>query len=751
MKREPRPNPLAWAAPLSALALMAGILLGRAAHSPWPGVLALLPAILAAMVGRGRTRRAACLLAVLCFGCLRGYLAYHPTLPEEGTYTVTGVITDPVRCREDGQVRTVLRQVKLNGRPLLSGAYWTAYPKSIPEGLTPGAKVTVTARLYAPEGAENPGGFDFREYLLQRGVTVGLYGMDELTVNGWSYSPTALLARLRHWLTEGLVKAMGEEAGGYASAMLLGDQNWISDEDWDAFRRLGIVHILAVSGYHVGVLAGVLIQWFERKQLYWQLRLASVALLLTAYCMLTGLHPPVVRASMLVMIHQIAEIRGQQNIGLHLLSVTAIAQLIFSPTLLTGASFQLTYSAMLGLALVPPALERLPGVKDSRFRKLWTALFASIGAQLGILLPQLYWFQELPLLSLPLNLVVLTGAGILMAGYWLVLALLIVPPLAGLVGGAMGLVTRALTAGVRALAGLDGIVLWVRQANFWTGVGWVLLLAGGSILWMKRRRGPLMLGAALLVLSLFSWPRLSARYIQFSVGNADAALLLDRDMVAVVDTGEDGTELANYLRQQRLSVDALFLSHLHSDHAGGIRGLLDEDIPVRTVYLAEGAENADVDNGMLALLEELQATGTQLHHLSRGDTVSLPDGVITAVWPEGEHVREGLDANLYSLVLHVDVHGTTMLLTGDLDGDYERYAAIPVDILKVAHHGSKYSTSEAYLDAVAPKMLILSCGDETRQQLMQERRNGVPLYGTQEHGAVTVDFSGGGYSVHTMH
>ena len=150
------------------------------------------------------------------------------------------------------------------------------------------------------------------------------------------------------------------------------------------------------------------------------------------------------------------------------------------------------------------------------------------------------------------------------------------------------------------------------------------------------------------------------------------------------------------------------------------------------------------------LLNELLDTGTELRVMGRGDVIELPDGIMTAVWPEHGKVRSGMDANLHSLVLHVDVMGTTMLLTGDLDGDYERYAAIPVDILKVAHHGSKASTSEAFLAAVSPQTLILSCGDETRQLSMEERSGDIPLYGTREHGAVIIDFSQGAYTVRTM-
>lgn len=746
-----RPNPLSWMVPMSALALAGGILLGRGSEAASLGMAAMPGALLAAGLSRGRTRRAALLLAVACLGFIRGYAAYHPALPEEGSYTVTGVVADEVRVREDGQMRTILRHVTLNGQPLYAGAYWTAYPRELPEGVTPGATVTLTARVYHPDGADNPGGFDFKEYLLQRSVTVGAYGLDDLRVEPGGFTLIGAMARLRHRLTHGLIAAMGEEAGGYAAAMLLGNRELIVSEDRAAFNKLGIAHILSVSGYHVGVLAGLMEMLFRRLKTRRSLRMAMTAAVLAAYCLLTGMNPPVIRAAMLAVLYQVGRLRRRQNLGLHLLSASAILMLLISPTLLTGASFQLSYGAMLGLLLVYPVLERSALLRGSRFRGLWLSLGAAASAQLGILVPQLYWFQELPLISLPLNVLVLSGAGLLMSMYWLALAVLPCPPAAAFVGGAAGFVTQRALGVIRSLSNLEGIVMWVRQANALTLLGWVLVVAGLSCLWTRRRAPTVLLGTALILLSLLPWPHTGVSYIQFDVGSADAALIHDRDALIAVDAGADGEALATYLKQRRLSLDALILTHLHADHAGGIRALLDDGIPVAAVYLPAGATDAAIDGDMLPLLEELLGTGTELRFLARGDAIPLPDGVITAVWPEAEGVRAGLDANLHSLVLHVDLPGATMLLTGDLDGAYEAYAAVPADILKVAHHGSVSSTSQAFLAAVSPETLILSCGDAARQASMEERRGDIPLYGTREHGAVMIDFTPDGYAVRTMH
>ena len=125
--------------------------------------------------------------------------------------------------------------------------------------LLPGKAVSFTASLYHPRGADNPDGYDFREALLQRGITVGVYGKDSLTVQDpVCFSFAGFIASLRHRLSASLIAALGGETGAYASAMLLGMRSLIPSDDRQAFSRLGIAHILSVSGFHVGVLIGIL-------------------------------------------------------------------------------------------------------------------------------------------------------------------------------------------------------------------------------------------------------------------------------------------------------------------------------------------------------------------------------------------------------------------------------------------------------------------------------------------------------------
>lgn len=743
-------TPAAWLLPGCALCMALGILLGRAMDALLPALICVSLAAAALLVCPAGKRRAAALLTAAAAGMVCGQLAYHPALPEEGTFHVTGVVADEWTVREDnGQASTLLRNVRIEGGQRTYGALWSFYTEADAqtELPAPGSAVTLTASLYHPEGAVNPGGYNLKETLLGKGVTIGLYGCAELEVSATPRSLTAWCASVRHAWTLRLREVMDEKAAAYAAAILLGVRSGLDEDDCAAFRRLGIAHVLAVSGYHVGVLCAALTFLLRRLRVprWWQL--LPMGALLALYCILTGMHAPVVRASVLSMLTLVGARLGRKTDGLHLLSACAIFILLLAPAQLTSASFQLSFAAMLGLILITPSLSRGLRRLIPRPRLLREALSAAVGAQLGALLPQLYWFQELSLMSVLSNLLLTGLFSVLLTVDWIALACMHVPFAGTLAGRAASCLTSLLLGGVRLLDHAPWAVVWTRQANLLTAAGWLVLLVSLSIVWKRIGRRQLFAAAcalAVLVVSVLPWRGHGVRYTQLSVGRADAAVIEDQGTTAVVDTGS-GSALAVYLKQRRLPVDALFLTHLHTDHAGGLEALLDCGIPVRVCYLPAGAEEADVSDDMRALLRELVLSGAELRTIARGDRMALPSGEILALFPEEGRSRPGCDANSRSLALHVRLMDTSLLLMGDLTGAYERYAAVPADVLKAAHHGASDSCGEAFLASVAPSLLLVSGGNRPLSQGFNKRTAHIPTLNTARSGCITITMEAGGY------
>ena len=765
-----------WLLPPAAVALFAGIFAGRAMPRLFFSLAACVTALAAVLLLKGWFRFVACVVLAFAVGTAAGCAAFHPSLPPEGDYRVTGVISGEVTYGRSGQVRIPLVSVTLDGREASGGAYWTYYRKisagnssageqpsgsssvendssgnPVSDHLLPGKLVSFQASLYHPQGASNPDGYNFRESLFRRGITFGLYGAEDLTVRDPDFfSFTGSVASLRHRLHLALIRNLGEETGNYASALLLGMQSLIPSEDHEAFSNLGIAHILSVSGFHVGVLIGILALAFRLLSLKQPLRLFLFAVILLFYTALCGMNQPVIRAALFTLLAVEGRILNRPRSALHMLSAVMIVTLLISPAQVTGASFLLSYSAMLGVLWFRPWLQRLNPFRNRILSKLFDSLLITFGVQLAILVPQLYFYQRLPLLSFLVNLPAMTVFSVLIMLYWLALFLLPVPVLGGLLAAPLSRLTGLLLSGVRELGSLPGLTLWLPSSNVWTVLGIGLVFSGlcAFVRVSAKVRLPLLLaGFAAVILSLMPHPHTSTEYIQLSVGNADAAVLYDQDYLAVIDTGTSDGELSGYLRSHRLTPDLVILTHLHSDHAGGLEALLRDGIPVRTICLPAGAELQQIDDGILRLLEDYRAAGTEIRSLSRGDVLPLPSGTMTVLWPESGRIRPGQNANSYSLVSRLVLKGTSLLLTGDLTGEYEMYAAASSDILKAAHHGSVSSTGPDFISAVSPDMVLLSCRAASRTAGFRQRIGELPLWSTQECGAVTILFDESGYSV----
>ena len=738
----------AWLLPPAALTLIIGILIGRTTPEPWLALAACLPLLAAVILSRGWLRLAACLLTVLAVGVVSGSLAWHPELPPEDDYDVTGVVSDEITCGSFGQVRVELSDVSLNGRAVSGGAYWTFYlsDEELPAGLAPGKLVSFQASLYHPSGAENPDGYDFREDLLRRGIRFGVYGKGNLEVSDPSFfSFSGWTASLRHRLTGALLERMGDEAGAYAAALLFGQRSLIPSEDRAAFSRLGIAHILAVSGFHVGILIALLALLMKPFHPRSGVRFAVYAVVLSFYCALCGMSQPVVRASLLLLVTLAGRMFNRPRTGLHSLCAVLWIMLLLDPVQVTGVSFQMTFTAVLGLTLVTPWLAgRNPF--HARFpRWLWNAAAVVLGAQLGVLLPQLEYYQTFPLLGLLVNIPATAFASVMIALDWLILLFLPVPGLSALLADAGIAAVSALTGAVRLLSSLPGIFLRLPAPNALTTAGVLLVIFSLCVLFRfsgKTRGALFAAGVVLFAVSFIPVPHTATEYIQFSVGNADAALLWDADRVIVMDTGNDDGVVSSFLRRRGLVPDAVILTHLHSDHAGGLRSMLADEIPIPLIYLPSGAEEQQIHEDMLSLLTDLRASGTEIRHLGRGDVLPLPSGSLAVLWPETGKTRPGQDANNYSLVSVLTLKGVTFLHTGDIVGEYEDYSLVPADLLKAAHHGSSASSSELFLAGVAPRAVLLSCGSVSRHQAFAERLpSDTELWSTAFSGALTLRFT----------
>jgi len=654
-----------------------GVVIGVAV-APWlggtVGGLTGLLLVLIGLCGCSGTRRAAEVGAGVVLGLLA--VASMPEGPAlEGHVAVQGVV---VGAATGTTAAVSATRFAAPGEPWaeVSGRVQVRFPDRPPP---PGARVVVYGRAGPLRGRALPGGPDPLRNAARSRIRTRL----------WT----------ERWAVLGGVPARADrfperEPAGVLQALATGDRSGVSEATWTVLRRSGTAHLLAISGFHVGLVALVAVgaarlplraaALLRRRgvgdRLAW---VVGVAVGL-AYAWSVGAPVSAQRAACMVALVGVARATGRQVRPLPLLGAVAAALLVVDPAALGTPSFQLSFGAVLGLVRLTPWLLRwLPPDLPPGVGWAARALSATLGATVGTLPAGAWWFQQLAPLSPLANLVALP---------WV--AFVVVPSALIAGWGPEPLSTGALWVGEQAVAVLLVVLepLATRPlAPALTGVEVAFLLAA---LLVPRRA--LVVGAVLVL--LLGAPRVqpSCPVVTFlDVGQGDAALVeLPDGRRWLVDGGPPGRQVLHWLRRRRIRhLDRVVVSHGHPDHVGGLVPVV-EALTIDEIWVPSA-------EGLDELLEVARARGTPV------------------VWgsPWALHPRPGFagaNTNDRSLVLSV----AGVLFTGDVEAAGEAAllgrGGLGARVLKVPHHGSRSSSSDELLDVVRPDLAVISAGSHNR-------------------------------------
>ena len=734
------------------LSYLAGIRLAPYAALP-PAAAALAGALLAGLLlFLRRTKRSAlvcCALLLLVTGNVRMGLV----LSSADEATGTGVRIEG-RVRERiGDRRFVLEQVTADGRPLRRPVRVTLMADEDGDGEQlprPGMTVCGTGRLFLQRGARNPGGRDQRLTALADG-----YDLSGYLVPGWEAggSPTFSLkewfADLQAALCLRIDALFGAESPLF-SALLAGDRTRMDADTVTAMRRTGIVHILTVSGMHIGLLGLALSALLRRLRLPGPVRAVLLLSLTGFYALLTGFSPGTARALIMLALREAASLMHRKYDRLTALSAAALLLTAIRPAVAFSLSFVFSFMTLLGITLTAPRLQELTGRLPllGRRSRISAAVSFCLAAQLAAVPMQLQLYGYVPLTALPLNLALSALLPVLLCGGFACLLL-----------SCIRLEAAAVPGGI--LAALGG---WLEDANARIaertavlcrlpapGTAGVLVLlavfalAGGLLCFGRwRRRALAVLLAALgLCYALRFDPR--TRYVQLDVGQGDGALLRHGRRAVLSDIGPDSSfDMLNYLRWEGLYVDGVILSHLDEDHAGALLRLLNSEIGVGCIYTAEKDADGTQSETVRSAWQKALELGVPIRQVAAGDTFGVAGFVFSVLSPETGAAGD----NERSLVLLCEVNGTRLLMTGDLPSASEPEGMPDTDVLKVAHHGSRHSTSYGFLAETTPEIAIISVGEGNSYGHPAERvlrdlsAFGADVYRTDRTGCVTVWLDG---------
>ena len=537
----------------------------------------------------------------------------------------------------------------------------------------------------------------------------------------------------------------------------------------DRYVRAGLVHILSISGFHVGIIVSwcVLVGRLMGLPLVRaELLGAAVAL---AYVVFLGWPPPAARAALLAVIAASLHWRQRRPLGIPLLAFTCTLVLLLDPQSVEEAGAWLSAASLAGVLLATRWSDRAVGTGWG-----WRMLAASIGAVLAAAPITAALFGTVSLAGVVLNFVAVPIAALAVPGLLLsLIASVIVPaasdPLAAGTGALLGLLDHLAWwggqwgwAAVYQAAELGSAVPWVAAALVAAWSGW-----GGTTRWEAGRR----LGLALAVVtwaSVFTGATrrlpdrargLTLHFLDVGQGDA-AAIRTPGGRWILIDAGpSDGRAdagrrvVAPFLGRQGASAVALaILSHAHADHVGGLQAVLDRE-PVGEV-LEPGRLNDERE--YLALLDRFEQDRIPWH-VVRDSTRFELDGVrFTVLHPSASWAGWEEDLNEDSAVLLVEYAGFRAVFAGDAGLPAEerlRGRVGLVDLLKVGHHGSRWATGDAWLAELHPKVAIISSGRGNRyghphtETLDRLARAGAEVWRTDTGGTITVQVDSSGMTV----
>lgn len=639
--------------------------------------------------------------------------------------------------------------------------------------------------LDVPRPLRNPGGFDSRAHYARLGVHYLLKcspGASAKLLAGSRplFSLSRVMSDIRSELDSIFRSNIGGGEAALLSALLLGKRSGIRKDILKNFADAGVIHILAVSGLHVGIIWLVFLVLLRASRVPYRLAALLASLFLIFYCYLTGSRPPVIRATIMLTCFSLALLLEREIDGFNAICVAALAILIHTPSHLFDVGFQLSFACTASiirvLQFMRQSIPRLYSVKRNPiFRWVVSAVVVSFSAQLGSFPLVMYHFNRLTLTPLIANLVVVPLAGVNICLGLLVSVLGIIKgPFLGPIASANWLSLKLTLASVDFFSSIPFTSFrTVRPAVFLIGVWYVLLLLLPELKSSRRARMAVLV-ILLVAGSGFVWDgalrksRSALSVVFLDVGQGDCCFLETGSGKAVlIDAGPSFGEydcgesvVAPFLWERRIRrIHKVVLSHPQNDHIGGMPYVLDH-FEIGEVV---DAGTVTASKKHLALLRKVKKKGIEYKVVRRGSRIEFEENRMVVLHPDEEVMRiaaldPNFDVNNCSVVILLVCGELQLLFTGDINDEIDQAfdSVDHVDVFKVPHHGSRTPSEAIFSRGFTTSAAIFSVGLRNRfghpakEILDGYLRSGARIYRTDRDGAIFFETDGSTFHITTM-
>lgn len=599
----------------------------------------------------------------------------------------------------------------------------------------------------------NPSDMDYLSYLRGEGIVVRLKSTDlkkigyDRVIGSTSYK--VILRQIQ--------KVFQNKDKGIVAGVLLGEDKWIDKDIDELYFTLGIGHILALSGFHLGIITIIMMWGCKRLGLSYYARQIVVLIGIWSYTLFTGGASSTIRASIMVTIVLIARCLWEEEDMPTSIALAAIVILIENPFQLYQVGFQLSFMAIGSICISGILIEELEEnyKPNKKVKQGLNYILPPLSIFLGISPILAYHFFEFPLLGTLLNFVILPVFSLIIPCMIICVAIsLIHIELARALGMLVNHTLNSINIIGEQLLEYPFMTLCIGRPSIGSIVLYysLLIIAFMSITRkIQIKQGCIILVSVAIVPLVLSIGRENHLQItQLYVGQGDASVVVTpRKQAVLIDGGPmgKGNTIEKFLKYSGINqLTSVFLSHPHDDHISGVIELIQSGVMIESVIVPSGF----IIEGLLkTLYEECNRSRIDIYEVDYGGSIAIDNVAFKWLWPNSE--AEVGEVNEHSAVLLLEFGEFQMLYTGDIGKETELKLSDrleDIEVLKIAHHGSKNSTDSRFLLQTKPEYAMISCGiNNLYGHPHQETLETLGVYPiktlrTDRNGAITIDVDG---------